>query len=75
MSLDQAIKHNKEFRQDYYKSKRFDTSCRNHGSCGYCRDNRLYRFKKAEPIIFDEEYDWEIIEIDYDDIEDNLDES
>lgn len=29
-------------KRPYTKSKRFDTSCRCHGSCGYCRDNRLH---------------------------------
>lgn len=26
----------------YSGSKRFDTSCRCHGSCEYCRNNRLH---------------------------------
>lgn len=28
-------------KQPYRKSRRFDSSCRCHGSCGYCRDNRI----------------------------------
>jgi len=29
-------------KRPYTKSKRFDRSCRCHGSCSYCRDNRLH---------------------------------
>lgn len=48
MSLDKAIKHGKEKRKPYYGSKAFDSSCRNHGSCGYCEGNRRYQEKKAK---------------------------
>lgn len=41
MTLDKSILHGKEYRGPYYKSKRFDKSCRNHGKCPYCRKNRL----------------------------------
>jgi len=46
MSLDQAIKHKKEKREKFYGSKSFDSSCRNHGSCPYCEQNRTIGFKK-----------------------------
>jgi hypothetical protein len=42
MSLDKAIKHKKEFRKKYRGSKAFDCQCRNHGSCTWCLENRLY---------------------------------
>lgn len=49
MSLTKAILHGKEQRKPYRKSKRFDKTCRNHGSCPYCRDNRLHnRYKTDE---------------------------
>jgi len=48
MSLDKAIRHGREHRKPYYKSQRFDPSCRNHGSCGYCEGNRLYKRRRAE---------------------------
>ena len=48
MSLDKSIKHGKERRKPYYGSKRFDCSCRNHGSCGYCAGNRLIQFNKED---------------------------
>lgn len=46
--LNKAIEHGKEHRQPYYDSRRFDTSCRNHGSCDYCLANRLYRRRVQE---------------------------
>jgi len=32
-------------KQPYTGSKRFDVTCRCHGSCLYCRDNRTYSAK------------------------------
>lgn len=40
MALNKAIEHGKEKRQPYRKSKRFDSSCRNHGGCPWCESNR-----------------------------------
>lgn len=48
MSLDKAIKHGKEKRKPYYNSKAFDTTCRNHGSCGWCEENRLHSRRAKE---------------------------
>lgn len=47
MSLDKAIKHGKEKRNPYRGSKSFDSNCRNHGVCSWCKKNRL-RFDKVE---------------------------
>jgi hypothetical protein len=33
-------------KQAYRKSRRFDKTCRNNGSCAYCRGNRLYKHNK-----------------------------
>ena len=46
MSLDKAIKHGRERRKPYRGSRAFDRSCRNHRSCSWCRDNRLYFDRK-----------------------------
>ena len=46
MSLDKAIKHGKERRKKYRRSKAFDQSCRNHGDCSVCQENRNYANKK-----------------------------
>lgn len=42
MSLDKAIKHKKEHRKEYRDSRRFDRTCRCHGSCPYCERNRTH---------------------------------
>jgi uncharacterized protein (DUF983 family) len=49
MSLDKGIEHGKEKRRKYQKSKRYDRSCRNHGSCPYCREGRLFSSKRRLP--------------------------
>jgi len=48
MSLEKAIEHGKEKRKPYYRSQRFDRSCRNHGGCPYCESNRLHKSKVKE---------------------------
>jgi len=35
-------------KQPYRKSRRFDATCRCHGSCSYCRGNRLHQQTKAQ---------------------------
>jgi len=47
MSLDKAIRSGKEKRKEYRGSARFDCTCRNHGSCGYCQSNRTIFDKRA----------------------------
>lgn len=47
MSLDKAIKFGKEHRKPYRGSKAFDRSCRNHGSCAYCSNNRQINKKRG----------------------------
>lgn len=47
MSLEKAIQSGKEHRKNYIKAKAIDPQCRNHGSCDWCRNNRLYKFKKS----------------------------
>lgn len=48
MSLDKAIKSGKEHRKNYFGSKRFDRSCRNHGNCGFCENNRNFCSEKRK---------------------------
>ena len=43
MSLDKSISKGTEHRKAYKVSKAFDRSCRNHGSCDWCFNNRLYK--------------------------------
>jgi hypothetical protein len=46
--LDKAIKSGKEHRKPYYDTRRFDRSCRNHGSCEWCQANRLYSITREK---------------------------
>lgn len=48
MGLDKAIEHKKEYRKPYRGSKAFDCSCRNHGSCDWCKESRAYKNLKRE---------------------------
>ena len=58
MSLEKAIAHGKEKRKPYRGSKRFDCSCRNHGSCGYCLSNRTLFDKKARAALEGQVDEW-----------------
>lgn len=42
MSFNKAIKYKKEKRQPYRGAKAVDHTCRNHGTCLYCRNKRLF---------------------------------
>ena len=49
MSLDKAIKYGKEKRKPYRGSKAIDCTCRNHGTCKWCVENRKYKFRDKRP--------------------------
>lgn len=56
MSLDKAIEHKKEYRKTYRGAKLVDSSCRNHGACSWCKENRLYKnIKRIDTAKFKEE--------------------
>lgn len=56
MSLRKAIEHGKEHRKPYRGSKDFDRTCRNHGSCSWCAENRQYKnIKRAAAMRAREE--------------------
>ena len=46
MSLDKAILYGKERRRPYTGAKAIDRTCRNHGGCGWCRDNLMYQNRR-----------------------------
>lgn len=48
MSLDKAIEHGKEKRKPYYGAQAVDRTCRCHGTCEWCKSNRLYKRLKTE---------------------------
>lgn len=59
MSLDKAIQSGKEHRKPYIGCKSIDKTCRNHGGCGWCLENRLIqKLRKEEAMRMDEE-EWE----------------
>ena len=60
MSLDKAIIHGKEWRRQYIGSKAIDSSCRNHGSCEFCRKNRQYSELKEKAKLDYEEKEMEL---------------
>ena len=55
MSLDKAIAHGKEKRQPYRDSRAIAKSCRNHGTCTYCEENRRHKFRDKKPQIKEDE--------------------
>lgn len=61
MSLDKAIRYGKEKRKPYRGSKAVDRTCRNHGECEWCKENRLHKFNKFE---WDDEEEEEVVEED-----------
>jgi hypothetical protein len=58
MSLDKAILHGKEKRRPYRGAKAFDASCRNHGSCPWCRDNRLFNNRRRKFAAEEKVREW-----------------
>lgn len=46
MSLNKAIEYKKEHRKPYRKAKAVSKSCRNHGACKWCEDNRTYKNRR-----------------------------
>jgi hypothetical protein len=70
MAFDNQLGRGKDRRKPYYDTRRFDWTCRNHGSCGYCEDRRTFANKRRSPIIILEELDtdseWNIYADHYD---------
>lgn len=48
MSLDKSIKFGKSHRKQYRGAKAIDATCRNHGSCKWCEENRTHKNDKRE---------------------------
>lgn len=62
MSLDKAIKYGKEKRKPYTGSKAVFCSCRNHGSCPWCRENRQHKFRDKNVTMLTGDEALELIE-------------
>lgn len=58
MGRDKAIKAGKVWRRPFRRSRRFDRSCRNHGSCPYCRGSRLHSSRKRGFAALEMERDY-----------------
>ena len=50
MSFYKYYKNRKDWRKPHRCPKSYDASCRNHGACSYCTDNRKYFDKKYRQI-------------------------
>ena len=48
MGLEKAIKSGKEHRKEYHGGKAVDPTCRNHGGCPACYNNRMRKFEKKK---------------------------
>lgn len=48
-ALDKAIAHGKENRKPYRGAKAIDATCRNHGGCPWCEENRKHKFRDKHP--------------------------
>ena len=55
MSFDKHYPNRKDKRKEYRGSKKCDRTCRNHGSCSYCRLGRLHKNKRRSKDIKDYE--------------------
>ena len=53
MSLRKAIEHGKEHRRPYYGNKAIDKTCRNHGGCPWCEENRKHKYLKTSQKMLD----------------------
>ena len=58
--MDKSIERGKEKRSKYRGAKACDSSCRNHGDCSWCSNNRLYRDKKRKAAAEYKEELWEM---------------
>ena len=46
MSFDKSIQSGKSHRKPYRGAKAIDATCRNHGSCKWCGENRTHKNDK-----------------------------
>lgn len=54
MSLDKAVQYGKEHRKPYTGSEVYFQSCRNHGGCPWCEENRKHKFRDKHPQSLEE---------------------
>ena len=59
MSLNKSIQSGKEHRKPYRRAKAIDYTCRNHGSCDWCKGNRTHKNDKRELAVEQEVSEYE----------------
>ena len=59
MGLEKAIVSGREHRKPYHGAKAVCFNCRNHGTCDYCRSNRLYGARKREAAANERQDEYE----------------
>jgi len=50
MSFDKEYPNRKDHRKQYYGSKAIDHTCRSHGSCSWCENNRKFKTVKLGEV-------------------------
>ena len=65
MSFDKDYPNRKDIRNPYYKNGKFDKTCRNHGSCPWCKRARLLHYIKDEENVSDQLNEYFNIEDEY----------
>ena len=58
MSLDKSIRSGKERRNEYRGAKAVDSTCRNHGSCSWCKGNRTHKNDKRQVAADQRAEEW-----------------
>jgi hypothetical protein len=51
VSFDKYYPKRKDHRKPYYKSGRFDRSCRPGGNCPWCKRNRLFKLLREKENV------------------------
>lgn len=59
MGLEKAIASGQEHRKPYHGAMTVCFNCRNHGTCDYCRGNRLYGARKREAAADERQDEYE----------------
>ena len=60
MGLEKAIASGQEYRKPYHGAKAVCFNCRNHGTCDYCKGNRLYGTRKREAAADAQQEEYEV---------------
>ncbi len=56
--MNKAIESGQEHRKPYRGGKAIAKSCRNHGGCPWCEENRKYKYLKEDKKTLDKLKEW-----------------